>query len=351
MPRLPIYRLLDLFYPPVVDKIFPAMDVITLPKAIVEHYQSIGDTATALQKADWAISYYQKIVSSYPHNPLTMAATRLLAEAYNFKGDFQKSVNLLETVKDSTGNIVDAAKGMIADLYFGRLDRKDEAVQMYQDLVGRAGDSSIIASSLMKLATIEFQNKRYDSGREYLRKLTNAFPRSTVVQIGAQQMLAQSFEDQGEYDRAKQEYLNLINGYPNTKQSLESMMYLPDFFKKIGQPVLAEQWVTKTEEKLKDLARNSGDRRVILMALSYLASFYMHNKMYDQAITQYLELRTQFPKSAQAADALLRVGMIYQFSKKDKVRALDAYREFVKLYPDSVVRKTIEQEIRKLEQG
>ncbi len=344
-------KLLELFYPPVVDKIFPAMDVMTLPKAIVEHYQSIGDTATALQKADWAISYYQKIVSSYPHNPLTMAATRLLAEAYNFKGDFQRSVSLLETVKDSTGNIVDAAKGMIADLYLGRLDRKNEAVQMYQDLVSKAGDSSVIASSLMKLATIEFANKRYDSGREYLHKLTNAFPRSTLLQIGAQQMLAQSFEDQGEYDRAKQEYLNLINAYPNTQQSLESMMYLPDFFKKIGQPVLAEQWVIKTEEKLKNLAKNSGDKRLILMAFSYLASFYSHNKMYDLAITQYLELRAQFPKSAQAADALLRVGMIYQFSKKDKVRALEAYKEFVKQYPTSVVRRTIEQEIRKLEQG
>jgi TolA-binding protein len=344
-------KLLDLFYPPVVDKIFPAMDVITLPKAIVEHYQSIGDTATALQKADWAINYYQKIVSSYPHNPLTMAATRLLAEAYNFKGDYQESVNLLETVKDSTGNIVDAAKGMIADLYFSRLDRKAEAVQMYQDLVGKTGDSSVIASSLVKLATIEFKNKRYDSGREYLHKLTGTFPQSTLLQIEAQQMLAQSFEDQGEYDRAKQEYLNLINGYPNTQQSLEAMMYLPDFFKKIGQPVLAEQWVSKTEEKLKDLAKNSGDRRVILIASSYLASFYAHNKMYDQAITQYLELRAQFPKSGQAADALLRVGMIYQFSKKDKVRALEAYKEFVKQYPASVVRKTIEQEIRKLEQG
>ena len=164
-------------------------------------------------------------------------------------------------------------------------------------------------------------------------------------------MLAQSFEDQGEYDRAKQEYLNLINGYPNTQQSLESMMYLPDFFRKIGQPVLAEQWVTKTEEKLKDLAKNSGDKRVVLMASSYLATFYAHNKMYDQAIAQYTELRVQFPKSAQAANALLRVGMIYQFSKKDNVRALEAYKEFVKQYPTSVVRKTIEQEIRKLEQG
>jgi tetratricopeptide (TPR) repeat protein len=345
------YKLLEIFYPPVVDKLYPAMDVITLPRTIVEHYQSIGDTATALQKGDVAISYYQKIINDNPRSPLTLTATRLLAEFYNYKGDFRKSVSLLETVVDSAGNLLDAAKGMIADLYFGRLDRKGEAVQMYQDLVSRGGDSSVIASSLMKLATIEFKNKRYDAGRDHLHKLTEAFPRSSQIQIESQRMLAQSFEEQGEYDRAKQEYLNLINGFPNTQASLESMMYLPDFFKKIGQPVLEAQWVSKTEEKLSDLAKNSSDKRQKLMAYSFLASFYSHHKMYDQAITQYLELRAQFPKSAQAADALLRVGMIYQFSKKDKVRALDAYQEYLKQYPASVVRKTIEQEIRKLEQG
>jgi TolA-binding protein len=344
-------RLLGLFYPPVLDKLYPATDVMILPRAIVEHYRTIGDSATAMQKADWAISYYEKIMSDYPRSPLTMAATRLLAESYNFKGDFRKSVSLLETVKDSTGTLIDAAKGMIADLYFGRLDRKEDAVRMYKDLVDKASDSGVVASSLMKLATIEFQNKRYDAGREYLRTLTEAFPRATQLQIEVQRMLAQSFEEQGEFDRAKQEYLNLINGYPNTQASLESMMYLPDFFRKIGQPVLAEQWISRTEEKLKDLAKNSGDKRLILMASSYLASFYTQNKMYDKAITQYLELREQFPKSGQAADALLRVGMIYQFSKKDAVKALEAYREYLKQYPASVVRKKIEQEISKLEQG
>lgn len=344
-------RLLDQFFPPVLDKMIPAMDVIILPKTIYEHYQYVGDTLTAKQKADWAITYYDRILKGYPHSPLTMATTRLLAEAYNFKGDYRKSASLLETVQDSSGNIIDAAKGMIADLYFGQLDRKAEAVQMYNDLVAQAKDSTVIASSLMKLATIEFKNGRYDSGRQFLRKLTETFPQSAYLQRQAQQMLARSFEDQGEYDRARIEYLNLINGYPNTEQAIDVMLYMPDFFDKIDQPVMATQWVTKCEEKLTDLIKNSGDRRVVLTASSYLATFYAHHKMYDKAISQYIALREQFPKSAQAADALLKVGMIYQFSKKDKARALEAYREYVKLYPASVVRKTVEQEIRKLEQG
>ncbi len=344
-------QLIEMYYPPVVNGFFPAMDVIALPRQIVEYYATIGDSLTADKKADWAEQYYQKIISSFPHSPLTVASTRLLAETYNFKGQYQRSVDLLMTVKDSTGNVVDAAKGMMADLYFMRLDRKDDAHRIYEDLVANAKDSLVIASSLLKLATIEISNKRFDSGREYLRKLSSAFPNSQHIQIQSQQLLAQSFEEQGQYDRAQQEYLSLINGYPNTQQSIEAMMYMPDFFKKIGQPILAQQWVGKTEDKLKEVITTSSDKRASLMASSYLASFYAHNALFDQAIKQFTDLRQQFPKSAQAADALLKVGGIYEFNKKDRAKAIETYREFVKQYPNSVVRQRVEEEIMKLQKG
>ena len=169
-------KLLDAFFPPAVNDIYPAMDVITLPKDIVQHYASIGDQDVARQKADWAIGYYQRIIGANTHTPLTVMATRLLAEVYNFKGEYQQSVNLLQTVRDSTGNVVDAAQGMIADLYFTRLDRKDEANRMYQDLVSKAADSMVVASSLLKLATIEFKNKRLRCRQRLSSQVDGSFP-------------------------------------------------------------------------------------------------------------------------------------------------------------------------------
>lgn len=58
-------RLLEEYYPPVEAEGRPANDVLTLPRAIVEHYAGIGDQQAAAAKAEWAINYYKGIVDSF----------------------------------------------------------------------------------------------------------------------------------------------------------------------------------------------------------------------------------------------------------------------------------------------
>jgi tetratricopeptide (TPR) repeat protein len=344
-------RLLEAYYPPVLNRIYPAIDVIEIPRGIVDHYLSSGDTTMAMQKADWAVRYYQGIIDTLPHTPVALISTRLLAELYNTKGDYQRSVTLLQTVIDSTGNVIDAARGMIADLYLTRLDRKNDAFRIYQELMDEGTDSVAVASTYMKMATVEFKDKRYPEGRQYLEKLTERYPRYINLLTQAQMLKAQSFEEGQEYDRAKQEYVNLVTEYPTTAQAIEVYAYFPEFYKKIGQPDLAKEWVTKSEEKLKALVRDNPNNRIGLMASSYLGTFYIRNRMLDQAINQFQQLRQQFPKSTQAADALLKIGLIYQLDKKDNAMALSIYRNFLKQYPNSVVRQKIEEEVKRLEKS
>lgn len=344
-------KLLQLYYPPVVNRVLPAVDVVELPRTIVEHYQAVGDSATAMQKIEWAIHYYQGIVDSFPHYPVALASIRLLAELYNAKGEYQRSVNLLQTVVDSTGNVVDAAKGMIADLYVTHLNREGEAVRMYQELIDRGIDTFVVATSYVKLATIEFKNKQFSEGRKYLEKMTSHFSRYPELTIKVQLMKAQSFEAEKEYDRAAQEYLALINQYPASSQAIETLVYFPEFYKRMGENDLAREWVTRSMERLKETAKANANKRLGLMASTYLGTFYIRNKMFNEAISQFQELRQRYPKSSQAADALLKIGLIYQLDFKDKVKALEAYREFLKQYPNSPVKQKIEEEVMRLEKS
>ena len=76
-------------------------------------------------------------------------------------------------------------------------------------------------------------------------------------------------------------------------------------------------------------------------------------RIHDEQLLRPLrrELREEFPKSGQAADALLKIGMLYQVDLKDKVNALATYREYLKLYPSSVVRSKVEETIKMLERS
>jgi tetratricopeptide (TPR) repeat protein len=349
-------QLLKSFYPPAVNSIYPAREVIELPQTIVAHYVALGDQDMAQDKVNWAIGYYSSLVQldtlpKYAGTPLILTATRLLAEMYNSKGEYQRSVDLLSSLKDSTGQIVLGAKQLIADLYFTRLNRQRDAISLYQDILENDTDSVFVPSVLGKLARIAIATKEYDQAHEFIQQLKKGFPRSPDIQLQAQLLLANSYEDEGEWNRALQEYQFLLTQFPDSPEALNVLVYLPSYCAKMNQPELEETWAGKAEERLKEVTREYAGRSFGLMGAAHLASFYVMQKRFGDALEQLQQLRTQYPKSAQATDALLKIGQLYQNELKEPQKALETYKEFVKLYPNSIVRPKVEDEIKKLEQG
>lgn len=349
-------RLLTSFFPPVTNGVYPAVEVLDLPQDIAKHYVALGDDDIAAEKVDWAIGYYSKIVSldtlpRFAGSPLVLTATRLLAEMYNSKGEYQRSVDLLSSVVDSTGQILMGAKLLIADLYFTRLNRQNEAIKLYEEVINDDVDSVFTPSALGKLARIAMSAKQYDRSREYIQRLKKAFPNSRDIQLQAQLLLANSYEEQGEWNRALQEYQFLMSQFPDTPEALDVVVYLPGYCKRMKEPELEKVWAQKAEDRLKEAMEEYSGRNLGLVASSQLARFYVMQDRYGDAVGQLQLLREQYPKSAQAVDALLKIALIYKQNLNDNKRALEAYREFVKLYPNSVVRSKVDEEIKKLEQG
>ncbi len=349
-------ELLKNFFPPAVNGVYPAKEVIELPQTIVAHYVTLGDQDMAQEKVNWAIGYYSHLVSldtlpRYAGTPLILTATRLLAEMYNSKGEYQRSVDLLSGLVDSTGQIVLGAKQLIADLYFTRLDRKQDAIDLYEDILKNDTDSVFVPSVLGKLARIAIASKEYDQAHEFIQQLKKGFPRSRDIQLQAQLLLANSYEDEGEWNRALQEYQFLLTQFPDSPEALNVLVYLPSYCAKLNQPNLKATWAGKAEERLKEVTKEYAGRSFGLMGSAHLASFYMIEKRPADAIEQLQQLRTQYPKSSQASDALLKIGQLYQTDLKNPKKALETYKEFVKLYPNSIVRPKVEDEIKKLERG
>ncbi|MGB5106017.1 MAG: tetratricopeptide repeat protein [Candidatus Zixiibacteriota bacterium] len=344
-------QLLKEYYPPAIRGTLANNNVMELPKKLAEHYADIGEREEARKRALWAVDYYKGIVDSFPKVPMTMLATRLLAEMYSATGEFQKAVNMLETVVDSSGRMFDPARSMMADLYLTRLNRGPEAVRIYNEIIADGQDSLSIATSYMKLATLAFGDERYQDGRDHLEKLRQRFPRLANVQAQAQLLKARSFESEKNNERARQEYVALLNEFPNSIQALEVLAYMPEYFQRIGQPGLEQEWLRRSEQEIRNMAESNLNRRIGLQASSYLGTFLQRHNRFDDAITQFETLIKQYPRSPQAAEALYKIGYIYRNDLKKDDKALEAFREFLKQYPNSGVRPSVEAEIRKIEQS
>ncbi len=345
-----LYRqLLKEYYPPVVGGVLPNSSVIELPKKIAQHYADLNEREEALKQARWAIDYYEGIVDSFPKVPMTMMATRLLAEMYSATGEYQTAVNLLATVVDSAGRQFDPARSMMADLYLTRLNRGDEATRIYNEIVNNGNDSLSIATAYIKLATISFSNDRFQEGRNHLDNLRQRFPGLANIQAEAQMLKARSFENEGNNERARQEYVALINEFPTSIQTLEVLAYMPEYFRKIGQPGLEQEWLRRSEQEIRRLAENNVNRRIGLQAASYLGTYLQRINRFEDAIVQFETVIKQYPKTPQAAEALYKIGYIYLNDLKNKAKALETFQEFLKQYPTSGVRPSVEAEVKKIE--
>ena len=343
--------LLKEYYPPAIRGTLPNSNVMELPKKIAEHYVDIGEREEARKRAIWAVDYYKGILDNFPKVPLTMMATRLLAEMYSATGEYQLAVNMLQTVVDSTGRIFDPARSMIADLYLTRLNRAPEALVIYNDIINDGQDSLAIATAYIKLATLDFGDSRYQDGRNQLEKLRQRFPGLANVQAQAQMLKARSFDDEKNNERARQEYVALLNEFPNSIQALEVLAYMPEYFQRIGQPGLEQEWLRRSEQEIRSLAETNLNRRIGLQAASYLGTFLQRHNRFAEAITQFETLIKQYPRSPQAAEALYKIGFIYRNDLKQDDKALEAFREFLKQYPNSGVRPSVEAEIKKIEKS
>ncbi len=344
-------RLLKEYYPPVVRGILPNENVIDLPQKLAKHYADAGDRDEAIRKAHWAIDYYKTIIDSFPKVPLTMMATRLLAEMYSAVGDYQNAVAMLATVVDSTGRQFDPARSMMADLFLTRLNRGDEAVRIYNEIITDGQDSLSIATAYVKLATLSFAAKDYQAGRDQLDRLRQRFPNLANVQAQAQLLKARSFEDENNNERARQEYVTLLNEFPTSVQALEVLAHLPEYFRRIGQTGLEQEWLRRSEQEIRKLATGYASNRIGLQAASYLGTFLQRQNRFAEAITQFETVIKQYPESPQAAEALYKIGFIYRNDLKNDAKALEAFREFLKQYPNSGVRPSVETEIREIEQS
>lgn len=337
------------YYPPVERGVYPKEDVIILPSVIAQHYRAINDEASAMARAGVAINYYKAMVDTLPKIPLTLMATRLLAEMYTFVGEYQRSANLLLTVVDSTGRLFDPAKIMIADLYLTRLNRQDEALRMYDEIIADGRDSVTVATAYAKLASIAFGREQWQQGRNYADQLKERFPRMVNLLADVQAMKAASFEAENNHERARQEYTRLLAEYPSTTQALKILVYMPEYMERIGQTQLQQEWTKRAEDDLRKIMNDNRNRRIGVEAASFLGTYLIKLKRYEEAINQFDFVRRQYPRSPEAALALVKIGMLYAEQLNNREKALEALREFLKQYPGSSVRSSVEEEIKKLE--
>ena len=172
------------------------------------------------------------------HNILTLIAvvavtqyacvasnTQRLAEKHLQEKDYRSAVEIYQTVVNSKPETPEARQGQlsIAKLYIEKMDQPQKGIQIYQDLIAAAPDSDEAAEAHWGLGLYAFKTKDYQSAQQAFNIIINKFP-MLELSHNAQLMLAKSYEDAGDYEKAVEVYDNVANRYPEANRAAQALV-------------------------------------------------------------------------------------------------------------------------------
>lgn len=317
-----IYRtLMDAFYPP-VDNNNEIIDVVlNLPLEIVQTYRLLGDEESILKESRVAELYYNRLISDWPNSTLETSARNSLARLYNEMENWDKAVEALSLIRDSSGQVEIEAAMMVADIFLDAKKDYDTAIELYDELQARVNDTMILPIIHMRRGIAYFEKRDYEKCRKSMSRIGDDYAYFFRNISTPQKYIALSFERLGNWVRAENEFKWLIDNYPATEDAFEAYLSIAEHYEKVKSPDLARLWYRRAGEFYTMMANQHAGSEIELSAIAYLAEVAKREERWDQVVKYLESLYTRFPDSEIGRMALANASSVYREKFGDSAKA------------------------------
>jgi tetratricopeptide (TPR) repeat protein len=342
-------ELLEEYFPPADRELHPNTEILELPVTLARLYYDLQDTEKGEQHLDFAERYYLRIIDEFRHSPLGLTTIRFLADTYVLRNKPSEAITLLETATDSAGAVFGTAQLIIADIYLTSLGDTAKARERYEAVAESEVDSLSHPQAFMQMAKLEFMHGNFPECRKHAATLKNRFERYRSLQPQVQQLVARSFDKEGDFSRAFSEYQWVLTNFPDSKEAIDTYRYLPRFLRENDQEQLAAEWHGKAVAFLSDMKQEAKGTTLGLAAHSNLINMLIESEKWSQTIRELELLQADYPLSTAGSSALARAGSIYRDKLQDMDKARGSYERQLNLYPDLPISEEVRLVLRELE--
>jgi tetratricopeptide (TPR) repeat protein len=315
-------RLLQEYYPPLDAEGRVNKDLIAIPVDKIKIQRVLDDESKYQAFIRDAIDYYQRIQDEFPDNEnLVRQALIHTSRVYTSTQQWDKAIETLAQITDTTGREDIAAMVLIANIYNGPKEQTDKAIQTYEEILERDPDSNVIGSTLLQLGMALCRQDRHEEGRSRLAELKKKFAPYTSLVSKAQFYYAQSFEAQERWDRALSEYQWLMENHPYVEESFWAARRIPEHYANEDNQKLADTWYERSLDFYARAANIKKGQPLEVAAYSYMAEIYRITEQWDKALEILDKIYTIAPKSRIGAKALYNAATVAYKRLGDTVRA------------------------------
>ncbi len=296
-----------------------------------------------------AMEIYRQLLAKWPNTKTAVLATNYLAALMAEQQQWDELGALLNqkiaSAQDSTHRPEYLYwKGLLLHNHLGQAAA---ALQVFQDFVETYPKHALVPQVRFEVAKITMKQKKLDEARALLKTIVKDYRQIPDVAAAAREALARSYESEGRWDEAINEYRFLAKEFETTPSGLAAMFYIARYYTERREPELAETAYQEAITFYQEIIRKYPQSLVAAIAQEQIANCFLTQKKWDEAVAAASNINEILDNSVGRISTYLLLGNIYEVTGQPKL-AVKAYQEFIAQFPQHPLAGTLKEKVQRL---
>lgn len=332
-----------------IDPENPQTYLLTIPFQFARLHRLDADQHRAVSAYEQAAEIYEQIIHKWPHAKVAIQATNFLVTILADLGKWDRLDRVLDEQiqKYQRSEFLPQFLYLKAQLMHSRLTQPDLALNLLQELMAKFPDHEIVPSARLEIALIYMERQNYDKARELLRAIIQKYQDKPALAARAHEQIARSFELQGQWEQALNDYRWLAKQYEGHPPALSAPLHIARHYTEHNNPALAEKAYAEAIEYYQGIINKYPKSMVAALAQEQIANCFMVQQKWQEAASAASKIAQVLDNNVGRISTYLLLGKIYETTDQRQL-AVKVYKEFIAQFPQHPLVGSIEARVRRL---
>jgi tetratricopeptide (TPR) repeat protein len=191
------------------------------------------------------------------------------------------------------------------------------------------------------------ERENYDKARELLGAIVQKYRDQPALAAHAHELIARSYERQGQWEQALNDYRWLAKQYEGQPPALTAPLHIARYYTEQNNQVLAEKAYNEAVEYYQGIINKYPKSMVAALAQEQIANCFIVQRKWQEAVTATSKIAQILDNNVGRVSTYLLLGRIYETTDQRQLAA-KVYAEFIKQFPQHPLVGSLEERVRRL---
>ncbi|MDE2222723.1 MAG: tetratricopeptide repeat protein [Candidatus Omnitrophica bacterium] len=271
---------------------------------------------------------------------LILVVVYVVLSALSWKGEYDAERSLWNINKQM--DLVSREPESTPDAAFSQL------IERYRSFIKAYPHSPLAPEAYMFIAKVDLIKKNYDAARKDLAQIPVDFPNDKENIVRALAAIGETYEWQGNWNKARSQYESIIRQYPTTTVGLKLPLYIASQEAK-NEPSDVPALYTEVIRQYKNLEERYPQKEIKVEALKMLCTASLMRQDWRNSIQYAKQMMFMNYTDKSIGEAMLIINRVSILRMKDYDTPIAIYKEFIKKYPDHPMYAVIKRMVASIE--